>query len=108
MSEVIVVATFTIRDGLIDEAIAEFESVIAATHDEPGCITYALHRDNANPSRLVMVERWESQDALNSHIQAPHMAKLGEFAAEMLSEPPMIAFCSPLGIGQAEKSSLQG
>jgi quinol monooxygenase YgiN len=108
MSEIVVVATFTIKEGLMDQAIAGFETVIAATHNEPGCVTYALHRDNANPARLVMIERWESQDALNAHIQAPHMAKLGEFAAEMLAEPPMIAFCSPLGMGQPAKASLQG
>lgn len=105
MSEILVVATLKIQDGKIDEALAELTPVVEATHEEEGCLSYVLHQDVNDRNTLVFVERWASQDALNAHMQQPHMLKLVELAGTMLAEPPQITFCQSLGIGSSPKGS---
>jgi len=106
MSNVVVVATFKAQEGRLDEVIAGLTPVIEQTHDEPGCLSYALHRDVNDPLRLVLVERWTSQVALESHFQQPYMEGLGQLAQELLSEPPTLHFCTPLAIGDELKGTL--
>jgi quinol monooxygenase YgiN len=106
MSEVVVVASLAIKEGKADEAIAGFTPVIEQTHGEPGCISYALHRDNNDPNTLVLVERWKSQEDLDAHFTQPYMAEMGSLAAEVLAEPPRIVFCSPVPTGDPVKGTL--
>jgi len=106
MSEVVVVAVFRVKEDRMDDAIEGFRPVIEQTHREEGCISYALHRDNLDPAKLVLVERWRSQEDLDAHFSRPHMAELGTLAAEVLAGQPEISFCSPLEIGDAEKGLL--
>ena len=105
MSTILVVATLKIEDGKVDEAVAELTPVVEATHQEEGCLSYILHQDVNDPNTLVFVERWATQDALNAHMQQPHMLKLVELASTLLAEPPQIIFCQSLEIGSSPKGS---
>ena len=106
MDRVVVIATLTVNEGMEDKALEILTPVIQATHDEAGCLTYAIHQDNADPRTFVIVEHWTSQVALDNHFVQPHMATLAEHAADLLAEPPVIRFCRPLGIGDGVKGSL--
>jgi quinol monooxygenase YgiN len=106
VSTVVVTATFTVKDDRMDDALAAITETIEATHDEPGCQSYALHRDVNAPNTLVLVERWTSQVALDAHLQQPYVAKLGAAAAELLAAPPVIHFCEPVPVGDPMKGSL--
>lgn len=106
MSHVVVTALFTVKDDRVDDAIAAITDTIVATHDEAGCLAYALHRDVNAPSTLVLVERWTSQVALEAHLQQPYVAKLGAAAADLLAAPPAIHICEPIPIGDPMKGTL--
>ncbi|HMX72560.1 MAG TPA: putative quinol monooxygenase [Solirubrobacterales bacterium] len=106
MSEVVVVAVLEVKEGRAEEAITAFTPVIEATHREPGCVSYALHQDNSDPNTLVLVERWKSQDDLNSHFTQPHMAEMGSLAADLLAGQPRIVFCSGIPKGDPGKGVL--
>ena len=106
MDSVIVVATLTVKEGMEDRALEVLEPVVAGTHAEAGCLTYAIHRDNADPRTFVIVEHWTSQVALENHFVQPHMAELATHAAELLAEPPAVRFCSALGLGDPAKGAL--
>ena len=54
----------------------------------------------------MLVERWTSQVALESHFQQPYMAGIGDLAAELLAEPPRLNFCTPLPAGDPVKGAL--
>ncbi|MCB0857468.1 MAG: antibiotic biosynthesis monooxygenase [Solirubrobacterales bacterium] len=103
MDEIVVVAILTVKEGMSDRALEVFRPVIEATHQEPGCVSYALHRDNSDPDRLVLVEKWLSQDDLDAHFQQPHMAEMGSLAGELLAEPPLIVFSSAIPVGEPDK-----
>lgn len=106
MEETVVVAVLKVKAGKADEAVAGFTPVIEQTHGEAGCITYALHRDKADPDTIVLIERWRSQEDLEAHFTQPHMAEMGSLAAELLEEPPRIIFCSAVPAGDAAKGVL--
>lgn len=106
MSSVVVVASCKAREGRAEEVIAGLTPIIEQTHAEAGCLAYALHRDVNDPDTLVLVERWTSQVALESHFQQPYMAGIGDVAAELLAAPPVLHFCAPLVVGDAMKGAL--
>jgi quinol monooxygenase YgiN len=90
---VVVVATITPKPEFWDEAIAAYEELIAATHDEAGCELYALHEGDGH---LVMIEKWTSQEALDAHLTGPAIAavraandgKIAGGAMEILTAHP--------------------
>jgi quinol monooxygenase YgiN len=78
-----VIATIDIADGQRDRYLAEARKLVPLVRAEKGCIDYGPAIDLATgiPAQVslgdnvvVMVERWESLDALRAHLQAPHMA----------------------------------
>ena len=43
---------------------------IKATRSEDGCLEYAMSADPADPSRVLLFERWADQAAFDAHMQA--------------------------------------
>ena len=75
MSTVPVVAIIRAKKGR--ESILEgiLKDLVSATHKEPGCLLYALHKAASDPGAFVFVERWKSQQDLEAHLAMPHIAK---------------------------------
>ena len=73
MSEIVVVGSFTAKAGMEEEAAAAFQALVEPTHGEQGCIFYALHRGAEDPRRLAFVERWESTELLQAHLDSDHV-----------------------------------
>ena len=78
---------FVIAESILKDeaATAEFIRIakanLATVRAEKGCISYNLTEDckegaaaaNARPNVLTFVECWESMEALQNHLAAPHM-----------------------------------
>lgn len=109
MGEVVVVAIMTANEGQRDqlEEIAR-EVVIPPTHGEEGCIAFALHRDVRDPDRLAFIERWASPEALEAHLQQPHLAAFREKAGPLNAQPPQILVLEGIAAGDAVKGVLGG
>lgn len=71
---VVVVATIIPVPEHRDEVIAAFTATIASVHGEDGCELYALHEAD---DRLVMIEKWASQEALDTHSAGAALRELG-------------------------------
>ena len=78
-----VVAIITAKPGQRDAILAAFRANMPAVHAEAGCIEYgpALDAEGVGgfqtkfgPDTFVVIEKWESLDALKAHAGAPHMA----------------------------------
>lgn len=81
-----VLAIITAQPGKREEILAAFRANRAAVLAEAGCIEYGAVVDAPNlppswatfgPDTFVVVEKWESMDALKAHAKAPHMAAYG-------------------------------
>jgi quinol monooxygenase YgiN len=77
-----VIATVEVVGGKRDEFLAEFRRVVPAVRAEAGCLEYgpAVDLPTEIPAQIpprdnvvVIVEKWESLEALRAHLQAPHM-----------------------------------
>src|SRR6185295_19679666 len=78
-----VIAVLTAKPGKRDEILRHFRANVPAVRAEKGCIEYgaAVDADSSlpvqtkyGPETFVVVEKWESIDALKAHAAAPHMA----------------------------------
>jgi quinol monooxygenase YgiN len=92
-----VIAVITAKPGQRDKILAHFNANVPAVRAENGCIEYgaAVDADPAlgiqakiGPDTFMVVEKWESMEALKAHGAAPHMAayaaKTKEFIASRL------------------------
>ena len=104
--QVVVVATAEAVPGREDELLAAVEALVSATHDEAGCLAYAVHRDLEDPRRLVLIERWTSAVALESHLMQPHVRAFGEAVGSLVAAPPVVTRTTPLGLGDPMKGTL--
>jgi len=106
MPEVVVVATMTAKPGREADLDAALRGLVEPTHEEDGCIRYALHRALDDPARMIIVERWRSREDLDEHFTRPHMQAVGEQASDLLAEPPQITFLEAVATGDGAKGTL--
>ena len=95
MSEVVVVAVAKCKEGEQERMRSVMADVAAASSEEEGCLSYVIHADKNDGDRLVVVERWASQEALDNHFTLPHTQRVAE-NIDALAEPPQIYFCEEL------------
>lgn len=99
------VAVITGKPGTGDQLEAALRDLAAATHSEAGCSLYSLQRGIAEPDTFVTVEKWESQAALDAHLQSPHVGAAIGSATELLAAPLQIIATTMLDAGDAAKNS---
>ena len=89
-----VIAVITAKPGKREEILRHFRANVPNVRAEEGCIEYgaAVDAENALPIQtkwgadtFLVIEKWESMDALKAHAAAPHMAAYGA------STKPLIA-----------------
>ena len=100
---VVVVATITPKEGLLDEVVEIYKETIPLVHQEPGCELYALHRGK---DRLVMIERWESREALAVHGKAPALAAAHAKTDGKLAGPADVQITEAVPAGDPSKGAL--
>ena len=72
---IVIAGTISIDPAKKDVAVAAVRDLMAETRREKGCVAYVMSGDFDDPGCLRLFEEWETQQALDSHLKAPHMAK---------------------------------
>ena len=85
---------------------AALQALLLPTHQEPGCLFYALHRCNDIPGQFVTYERWASREALDAHLASVHVQALLSKLDALLAEPPEIVTYTILSGGLPEKMQI--
>ena len=89
-----VLAIITAKPGMRDAILKEFRANMPAVHAEQGCIEYGPETDaegmggfqtKFGDDIFVVIEKWESPDALKAHAAAPHMAAYGARTRDMIA-----------------------
>ena len=89
-----VIAIITAKPGKRDEILRHFRANVPAVRAEQGCIEYgaAVDAENAlkiqtkwGPDTFLVIEKWDSMEALQAHAAAPHMAAYGAKTKELLA-----------------------
>lgn len=89
-----VIAVITAQPGKRAEILQHFRANVPNVHKEKGCIEYgaAVDAENAlafqtkyGPDTFLVIEKWESMEALKAHAAAPHMAAYGAKTKELIA-----------------------
>jgi quinol monooxygenase YgiN len=89
-----VLAIVTVKPGMRDTILKIFHANMPAVHAEKGCIEYGPAIDaegmggiqtKLGPDTYVVVEKWESIEALKAHAASPHMAAYAAKTKEMIA-----------------------
>jgi quinol monooxygenase YgiN len=89
-----VIAVITAKPGKRAEILAAYRANVPNVHAEKGCIEYgaAVDADPALPFQkkwgddsFLVIEKWDSLEALKAHAAAPHMAAYGAKTKELIA-----------------------
>ena len=89
-----VLAIITAKSGMRDKILEAFHANMPAVHAEKGCVEYgpAIDAEGAGamqakfgPDTFVVIEKWESLDALKAHAASPHMAAYAAKTRDMIA-----------------------
>lgn len=88
-----VIAKIETAPGKRDDFLAEFHKLVPLVLEEDGCVEYGpttdadtgLEAQNlAGENVAVIIERWESLDALRAHLVADHMTAYRERVKDLV------------------------
>lgn len=70
------IATIVALPGHNETVLEALKAMLGPTRAEPGCLQYDLHVCPNDPNRMVMIEHWVDQAALDMHFATPYMERL--------------------------------
>jgi quinol monooxygenase YgiN len=88
---VYVVAKLQARAGKEEVLRQMLEQLVEPTRKEKGCLRYSVMQERQNPLVLTLLEEWETEADLNTHLALPHLQKIFAVLPELLAAPPDIA-----------------
>lgn len=82
---IIVTAKITAQPGEKKNVILKARDLIKSTRLEHGCISYNLYASTEDEDVLIILEQWENQDVLDSHMQTEHFKSFGAAVEDILA-----------------------
>ena len=89
-----VVAIITAKPGKREEILRAFRANVPAVHAEKGCIEYGPAVDaeglggfqtKFGPDTFLVLEKWESPEALAAHAASAHMKEYGAKTKDLIA-----------------------
>ena len=92
-----VVARIKAKPGKEGQVREELQKLLAPTRAEHGCINYDMHRSLESDAEFLFHENWTSKEALDQHLETPHLQSFLGQSEELLAEPVEITFWKQIG-----------
>ncbi len=74
-----------------DEAIEAALQMQVATEGEAGCIQYRFWHDLEDPNLIMLLEEWETQDALDAHYRTTHREHFVQLLPKLLATETLVS-----------------
>ena len=87
---ILVIGTAVVKPGSREAATERCVWMSRLTEREPGCRSYRFYTDLTDPDTMLIVEEWESGEALRAHFGTPHMAEFSRALAGLVASPPIV------------------
>ena len=85
--KITVLARIKAKKTMEEKVKQEGLSLVEPTRSEVGCISYDFHQNTEDSQSFMFYENWVSKEALDEHIQTPHLQAFIAKADELLAEP---------------------
>ncbi|MEH2277420.1 MAG: putative quinol monooxygenase [Nostoc sp.] len=83
-----VIARFIALPNKVEELKAVLLELIEPTRQEAGAIKYELLQNQSDPTDFTFIEEWTSDQALNTHLDSPHLqAGVGKLEGLVTAAP---------------------
>ncbi|AQS85585.1 MAG: putative quinol monooxygenase [Acetobacter aceti] len=96
MSQIEVVAIVKVKAGKEAEAAEAMKACVAPSRAESTNHAYTPHRDLDAPDTMIFIERWDSREALQAHMETPHFKKMAAILEPLLAAPLAVHILQPL------------
>lgn len=74
-----------VNEGMIESVVKLYGELVNASRNEKGCIEYELYQDKKDSYILVVVEEWESDEALKNHKDSEHFKRIVPMIGKLTS-----------------------
>jgi quinol monooxygenase YgiN len=74
---IIIAGTISFDPAKRETLESGFNAMQAETLQEAGCLHYEIYNSRTEAGTVLILEKWESDEALAAHMQSPHMAAFG-------------------------------
>lgn len=85
MEPIVITAILKPKENMAGPLLAELNKVAEASRAEAGCLSYVLHQ-SIEDDTFVLHESWKDNDALESHVSAPHYQEYRTNTADLVSQ----------------------
>ncbi|MCB2290153.1 antibiotic biosynthesis monooxygenase [Clostridium sp. CS001] len=88
-----VIAKNFAKEDKIERVLELAKILVETTVKEEGCISYEMYQDEKNSSILIMIEEWETIEAMNNHMSSEHFKKIVPQMSECMNQKPELNIC---------------
>ena len=74
-SMIVVSGTITIDPANNTKMEALLDTLVSATVEEAGCVSYGMYLDHRSAGSWRVFEEWASEAEMNAHMVTPHLAE---------------------------------
>ncbi|HTL84494.1 MAG TPA: putative quinol monooxygenase [Acidimicrobiia bacterium] len=86
----VLTATFDAQPGAESDLAATLARYVVLTRHEPACRNVDLVASLTHSGRLLLIEKWESADAVQAHLDSTLMTEMAREALPSLATKPEI------------------
>jgi quinol monooxygenase YgiN len=87
---IVVAAKLKAVEDKEDELAREFRKLVTKVLNDPGTISYAVHRKTDAPNEFFVYEKYDSEEAFKLHISAEHFKEFSKAIASLLDGRPEV------------------
>ena len=88
--EIAMMILIEVKEGRRDEQINAYKKLLPLVLAEKGCLQYDLKAVDGNSNEFVLLERWASKEALDSHDNAAHMIEADKNNVSFRAKPAQV------------------
>jgi len=82
-----VIATLTSKPDAEPTLQVELKKLLKASLAEDGCLDYEIYECNEEKGQYIVIDLWESEEALAVHQKSPHYKYFMHIAPALLTRP---------------------
>lgn len=95
-SQISVVARVKAKAGKENDLRSALLAMVPPSRRDAGCVGYELHESPEAPGQFMFYENWESREALDSHLQQPHLTAFFARLPELVDGAPELTIWKKL------------
>jgi quinol monooxygenase YgiN len=84
------IVTMELRSTSPEKLMPILAKYVVVSRGAPGCRNIDLCVSVANPTKFVIIQKWESMDAQRAHFDSPAMVEMAKACTGLLTSPPDI------------------